>query len=65
LTSTNYKDENIDLIIGGYNKYEDCILEGNWSRYLKFRVGDRYYEDNATKQMEMCLLKPIIKSPMS
>ena len=50
--SANYKTEKLDLIIGGgYNKYEGLHFgKVLWSRYaLPFELGDRYYEDNATK----------------
>ncbi|MBC5840167.1 TonB-dependent receptor [Flavobacterium sp. F-380] len=50
--SANYKDENIDLIIGGgYNKYEGLHFgKVIWARFASnSELGDRYYEDNATK----------------
>lgn len=50
--SSNYKDEKLNLVIGGaYNKYEGAHF-GNviWARFAsQSELGDRYYDDFATK----------------
>lgn len=50
--SSNYKDENLNFIIGGaINKYEGSHY-GNviWARFAsQSELGDRYYDDFATK----------------
>ncbi|MCF8319696.1 MAG: TonB-dependent receptor [Flavobacterium sp.] len=50
--STNYKEEKLNLVIGGaYNKYEGAHF-GNviWARFAsQSELGDRYYDDFATK----------------
>jgi iron complex outermembrane receptor protein len=50
--SSNYKDEKLNLVIGGaYNKYEGAHF-GNviWARFAsQSELGDRYYDDSATK----------------
>ena len=50
--SSNYKEEKLNLVIGGaYNKYEGAHF-GNviWARYAsQSELGDRYYDDFATK----------------
>ncbi|MDG2433631.1 TonB-dependent receptor [Flavobacterium sp.] len=50
--SANYKDEKLDFIVGGgYNKYEGIHFgKVIWARYASTsELGDRYYEDFATK----------------
>lgn len=50
--STNYKEGKLDLILGGgYNKYEGAHFgKVIWARYAsQSELGDRYYEDFATK----------------
>jgi len=50
--STNYKTEKLDLILGGgWNKYEgEHFGKVIWARFAsQSELGDRYYEDNATK----------------
>ena len=50
--SANYKNEKLDLILGGgWNKYEgDHFGKVIWARYAsQSELGDRYYEDAATK----------------
>jgi iron complex outermembrane recepter protein len=50
--STNYKNQKLDLILGGgWNKYEgDHFGKVIWARYAsQSELGDRYYEDAATK----------------
>jgi iron complex outermembrane receptor protein len=50
--SANYKDEKLDVVFGGgYNKYEgDHFGKVIWARYAsQTELGDRYYEDFATK----------------
>lgn len=50
--SANYKDEKLDFIFGGgYNKYEGIHFgKVIWARYSSTsELGDRYYEDFATK----------------
>ncbi len=50
--SANYKSEKVDLIFGGgYNKYEgNHFGKVIWARYAsQSELGDRYYDDFATK----------------
>lgn len=50
--SSNYKDEKLNLIIGGaYNKYEGAHFgKVIWARFAsQSELGDRYYDDFATK----------------
>jgi iron complex outermembrane receptor protein len=50
--SANYKAEKLDVVFGGgYNKYEgDHFGKVIWARYAsQTELGDRYYEDFATK----------------
>ena len=50
--SANYKDENLNVILGGgWNKYEgEHYGKVIWARYAsQSELGDRYYEDQATK----------------
>ncbi len=50
--SAHYQKEKLELILGGsYNKYEgDHYGKVIWARYAsKSELGDRYYEDKATK----------------
>jgi iron complex outermembrane recepter protein len=50
--SANYKDEKLDVVFGGgYNKYEgDHFGKVIWARFAsQTELGDRYYEDFATK----------------
>jgi iron complex outermembrane receptor protein len=50
--SANYKEDNWDVILGGgWNKYEgDHFGKVIWARYASTsELGDRYYEDSATK----------------
>ncbi len=50
--SANYKDENLNVILGGgWNKYEgEHFGKVIWARYAsQSELGDRYYEDQATK----------------
>ncbi|RTY93979.1 TonB-dependent receptor [Flavobacterium sp. GT3R68] len=50
--SANYKNENLDLILGyGLNKYEGLHYgEVIWARYASdSELGDHYYNDQATK----------------
>ena len=50
--SANYKNEKLDVILGGgWNKYEgDHFGKVIWARYAsQSELGDRYYEDAATK----------------
>jgi iron complex outermembrane receptor protein len=50
--SANYKDEKLDVILGGgYNKYEGSHFgKVIWARYAsKSELGDRYYDDAAKK----------------
>ncbi len=50
--STNYKSEKLDIILGGgWNKYEGTHFgKVIWARYAsQSELGDRYYEDDATK----------------
>ncbi|MBC5837964.1 TonB-dependent receptor [Flavobacterium muglaense] len=50
--SANYKHEKWDVILGGgYNKYEGSHFgKVIWARYASTsEVGDRYYDDSATK----------------
>jgi iron complex outermembrane receptor protein len=50
--SANYKDEKLDVILGGgYNKYEGSHFgKVIWARYAsQSELGDRYYDDFATK----------------
>ncbi len=51
--SANYKDENLNLVIGGaWNKYKGAHF-GNviWAQYSgNVRPGDRYYDNDADKQ---------------
>jgi iron complex outermembrane receptor protein len=50
--STKYKDENLEVILGGgWNKYEgDHFGKVVWARYAsQSERGDRYYEDYSTK----------------
>lgn len=51
--SANYKDENLNLVIGGaWNKYQGAHY-GNviWAQYSgNVRPGDRYYDNDADKQ---------------
>jgi iron complex outermembrane receptor protein len=54
----------MDVILVEYNKYEGSHFgKVIWSRYASTsELGDRYYDDFATKQMEIFSLKQIIKS---
>jgi iron complex outermembrane receptor protein len=50
--STNYKEEKLNLVIGGaYNKYEGGHFgKVIWARFAsQSELGDRYYDDFATK----------------
>ncbi|POY40308.1 TonB-dependent receptor [Flavobacterium alvei] len=50
--SANYKSEKLDVILGGgWNKYEGVHFgKVIWARYAsQSELGDRYYEDQATK----------------
>jgi iron complex outermembrane receptor protein len=50
--SANYKDEKLDVILGGgYNKYEGSHFgKVIWARYAsKSELGDRYYDDASKK----------------
>jgi iron complex outermembrane receptor protein len=50
--STNYKNEKLDVILGGgYNKYEGSHFgKVIWARFAsQSELGDRYYDDAATK----------------
>lgn len=50
--SAHYQKEKLDLILGGsYNKYEGAHFgKVIWARYAsQSELGDRYYEDKATK----------------
>jgi len=50
--SVNYKDEKLDVILGGgWNKYEgDHFGKVIWARYAsQSELGDRYYDDFSTK----------------
>lgn len=50
--SANYKNEKLDVILGGgYNKYEGSHFgKVIWGRYAsQSELGDRYYDDAATK----------------
>lgn len=50
--STNYKEENLDLIFGGgWNKYEgDHFGKVIWARFAsQSELGDHYYDDFSTK----------------
>ncbi|AWG20429.1 TonB-dependent receptor [Flavobacterium faecale] len=50
--SANYKNEGLDLILGGgYNKYEGTHFgKVIWARYASSsELGDRYYQDDAVK----------------
>jgi iron complex outermembrane receptor protein len=54
--SANYKQDKWDVILGGgYNKYEGSHFgKVIWARYASTsELGDRYYDDFATKQMEI------------
>jgi iron complex outermembrane receptor protein len=51
--SANYKDEKLDVILGGgWNKYEgDHYGKVIWARYAsQSELGDHYYDDAATKK---------------
>ncbi len=50
--SANYKNDNLNVILGGgWNKYEgEHFGKVIWARYAsQSELGDRYYEDQATK----------------
>jgi iron complex outermembrane receptor protein len=50
--SSNYKEEKLNLVIGGaYNKYEGAHFgKVIWARFAsQSELGDRYYDDYATK----------------
>ena len=50
--SSNYKDEKLNLVVGGaYNKYEgDHFGKVIWARFAsQSELGDRYYSDYASK----------------
>ena len=50
--SSNYKEEKLNLVIGGaYNKYEGAHFgKVIWARFAsQSELGDRYYDDSATK----------------